>query len=233
MESFNEPPSSPSASGPESVIAHWDRTFAAGERFSNRAAFFEEEGSEASPGQELFAGRPIIRRDTPINGGVYLSLDGKKATVVDDQKHPLLQDVYKDVRNNVSINSKGLALRGVFETTRSVLPYDDEAVNTISKQYPDGDKVSLSVFVRANAGSSAHQALLAGYLLEKLKTDSYLEGTVSIDRNTVPGRGGHAWVRYTSSSGRVYIIDPAQDFMGKLSEIDPDLQGFYKRPEEK
>ncbi|EKD64692.1 MAG: hypothetical protein ACD_50C00323G0007, partial [uncultured bacterium] len=75
------------------------------------------------------------------------------------------------------------------------------------------------------------QALLAGYLLEKLTQEGILGGKVSVDRNFIEGRGGHAWVRYTNSREEVFILDPAQDYKGTLKDA-PKNGWDYRRPED-
>ena len=45
---------------------------------------YEESDREAPKGR--FLGRPIITRDTRINGGVHVGAGGREAIVVDDQK---------------------------------------------------------------------------------------------------------------------------------------------------
>jgi hypothetical protein len=68
-------------------------------------------------------------------------------------------------------------------------------------------------------------------LLERLKNEGYVAGNVSIDRNSIPGLGGHAWVRYQNSKDVVFVIDPAQNYVGRLDEA-PKQGWSYKRPEE-
>ena len=47
----------------------------------------------------------------------------------------------------------------------------------------------------------------------------YIRGNASIDRNTdVPG--GRAWCRYTNSNKRVFILDVAQGFIGRMEKAE-------------
>lgn len=74
-------------------------------------------------------------------------------------------------------------------------------------------------------GVCRHQALFAGVLLEKLADSGILSGVVSVERNmnkrdtNDDKYDGHSWVRYTNSSGRVFILDVAQQQIAALSDL--------------
>lgn len=202
-------------------------------RRTKRLGFFEESDKDAPNG--YFQGRPIIGRDTKINGGVYVGSSQREAIVVDDTKQPELLRIYQQVLDNSRIQGssqvdKSRVLGIVNSTVISTLRYDEARVNNITTQYPD-KKVSLGSFVSERIGVCRHQALLGAYLLEKFKKDGHIQGKVSVDRNFVRGKGGHAWVRYTNSEGEVYIIDPAQKYLGRLKDINEE-RWFYERPED-
>lgn len=55
--------------------------------------FFEEATPESRNG--IWQGRNIIGRDVPINGGVYLGGGAREAIVVDDNKQPRLDNIYR------------------------------------------------------------------------------------------------------------------------------------------
>ncbi|MGI8420316.1 MAG: hypothetical protein ACR2LN_06795 [Candidatus Levyibacteriota bacterium] len=199
--------------------------------------FFEEKTPEARYG--LWQGRRIIGRDSPINGGVYLGGSAREAIVVDDIKQPEIGDTYRQLLGTIGRRGedyKKMVLRDVYDLTRHAIPYDSQVVEQVVAKLipgPEPDqKIGLSSFIIAKGGECRHQALLAGYLLEKLKSDNYLQGTPSVDRNFVPGKGGHAWVRYVNSAGNIVIIDPAQDFIGGIEDVGKD-QWYYERPGEK
>ncbi|MCK4826180.1 hypothetical protein KA005_61120, partial [bacterium] len=92
-------------------------------------------------------------------------------------------------------------------------------------------KVMLDQFLRYGVGVCRHSALTAGLLLELLIKEKYLDGQVSVDRNTV--EGGHAWARYTNTKGTVYIIDITQEFFGTLDEAVVNGKWDYSREEDK
>lgn len=212
--------------------ADWHKTVRMQERLRNEA-FFEEPSKESRYGK--WQGRNIIGRDCPINGGVYLGGGEREAIVVDDKEDPELSHAYQElIKRRKTKEQRGESFKDgvlgeVFDLTKELLPYSDAKVAQVTRGLQPDQKISLSSFLIAKGGICRHQALLAGYLLEKLKSDGHISGQVSIDRNYVPGQGGHAWVRYVNSAGKVFIIDPAQDFIGKIEEAGED-QWFYKRP---
>ena len=210
----------------------WDKTSLAIERIRQMHRF-DEPSRESKYGE--FGGRPIIGRDSKINGGVYVGGGEREAVVVDDIKQPELQDAYRELlkrRKNQALHGidfKDGILEEVFDLTREILPYDENKVDNITRNLSHDEKVALSVFINEKGGVCRHQALLAGYLLEKLRNDGYVRGIASIDRNFVPGEGGHSWVRYVNSVGKVFVIDPAQDYIGSLEDAGKD-RWQYERP---
>jgi hypothetical protein len=57
------------------------------------------------------------------------------------------------------------------------------------------------------------------------------EDEISVDRNTIKGLGGHAWVRYASSDGTVFVVDPAQEKVGRLEDMQ-ETGWDYRRPDD-
>ena len=195
---------------------------------------------------EYFQGRRIIGRDTPIDKGVYMVAGTGEAIVVDSKKYPVLEEEYQKLLRKLLTQSKQtghpvhtFALRQAYQTTAELLPYDLPGVEQLLRKMgvPEKSntpqKVDLSVFVQNRVGVCRHQALLAGLFLEKLHDGGHLLGKPSVDRNWVPGQGGHAWVRYTNREGQIFIIDPAMKYIGSLSDVKTGTQWFYKRPEDK
>lgn len=192
-----------------------------------------------------YQGRRQIHRDSRINGGVYLTVSPienvpiSEACVVDDKKQPILLECYRELRMRAERAQKqdGLPLNHVildevFQYVGEVLPYNLDFVNDFARACESGTKVALEIYINNQAGVCRHQSLLVGYLLEKLVGDKVLRGKVSVERNFIPGEGGHSWVRYTSSAGDVYILDPAQHFIGTLEEAKRRAFWDYRRPEE-
>ena len=112
------------------------------------------------------------------------------------------------------------------------LKYDLEATNKIAL---DSQKVALNYYIQEGVGVCRTQAVLAAYQIERLIKSGELQGAVSIDRSSrvnPDGDGsGHAWARYTDEKGRVFIIDPAQKYVGPL-EASPDKNWDYRRTED-
>ncbi len=192
-----------------------------------------------------YQGREQIHRDSRINKGVYLIASSKhaiaEACVVDDEEGKQLELLacYRELRTKAVQKQKEtgmplnrIILNTVFEYVQETLPYNLELVNNFTDKFNEGKKVALSAFINAHVGVCLHQALLSGYLLEKLVDNKVLHGKVSVERNVIRGRGGHSWVRYTNSAGNIYILDPAQKFIGTLEESKKNSHWDYRRPEE-
>lgn len=221
--------------GKRTSKAEWRNTSRAEDRL-RQDMFYEERGLIRK--EKRFAGRPIISRDKPINGGVYLGSGTREAIVVDDEKDPALDKIYQELVQRIKQheangeNVKGVFLAEVYNIIQDVMPSSPSNVDRLTEDLEPDTKIYLSGFI--GGGVCRHHALLGGYLLERLAKDGYAGGKVSVDRNQVPDRGGHAWVRYQSSSGEIYIIDASQHFIGKLSDIrESDNRWFYERPSDR
>ncbi|MEK6888308.1 MAG: hypothetical protein AABX14_05170 [Candidatus Aenigmatarchaeota archaeon] len=181
-----------------------------------------------------YKGRPIIHRDSPIDGGVYLGANAREAIVVDSSKDPDVRELYKNVRRK-SRNMFGFfrgkfVLPAVFDAVAESMPdQDEDAVNEVLRKYDVGKdtKIYLGVFLREGAGLCRHDALACGVALELLKKNGYINGNVSVDRNELYGR--HAWTRYTDKSG-IHVIDVGLNYLGPLQ--GPDAKWHYARPED-
>lgn len=216
--------------------ADWNKTELAQERLKERG-LYEEPDRESKTGYYLR--RPIIGRDTPINGGIYVGGGEREAILVDDSfEKSKLHDVYDELIQVRSEDVKrgrhfkeGL-LTDVFELVQKRLPYRPDIVRQLAiknKIKPD-QKVSLTAYLKAGGGVCRHQALLVAYLLERAGKEGKVSGKVSIDRNFVPGVGGHAWIRYTNSIGDVIVIDPARQITATLDELPDEIRKLYERP---
>ncbi len=227
---------------------------------AGKGAGLKSRHEEKGWGFGVYEGRNIIARDTPINGGVY-PVGGAtgEAIVVDDNKYPELLDAMyekvigkldqvqahqtglkglKKVFNKKSKNTQPLdeiMLSNVFTEVSDVLKYDLEATNSIARNY---QKVSMDVYMEQGVGVCRTQALLSAYLIERLVKNGKLDGSVSIDRNQDVFEGvesGHAWARFTNKKGEVFIIDPAQSFVGTLEETQSNndkKRWDYRRSED-
>ncbi len=205
------------------------------------SGWYREPTPEAPYG--YYQGRPIIGRDSPeINGGVYYSdTADSEVIVVDDDRHPgskgsfELRQIYSEVLTDLEIrtqirnpNKTGQnyvdILRAVYENVQRLLPYDLVRTQAITNDLID-KKINLYAFIKQRAGVCRHQALLTGYFLEMLQKQGFIQGArVSVDRNYQPdSRDGHAWARFTAPNGEVYVIDPAQHYVGRLQDAEGEI----------
>lgn len=219
----------------------WNKTVAVEARLQkdvNQAKYFEEAGEEPDETAK-FKGRHLIGRDRPILGGVYVGAGAREAIVV-DEKHGELVPIYHELlamRAMAMKEGKGFKddiLKDVWQLVMDKIPYSEAAVESLAEESAGKKdyKEALDSYIIVRGGVCRHQALLAGYLLEKLISEGKLNGKVSVDRNSVPGKGGHAWVRYTNSQNKVFIIDPAQEYIGGLDNVENTERWFYERPED-
>jgi hypothetical protein len=212
--------------------AKWNKT---SEVFSR----LEKDGKlEIIEGKKSYKVRPIIQRNSKINGGVYLSSHKREAIVVDFEESTNLQYLYTDVLKAASKNGvvqKDKLLEAVYDTVAQAMTENDlekiqDIVKTKYGANKDG-KISLGVFLKEGMGVCTHKALACGSMIEKLIDDGYLAGKVSVDRNSML-YGGHAWCRYTDAKGTVFIIDVAQHYLGKLKNANPEHEWAYRRPDD-
>jgi hypothetical protein len=200
--------------------------------------------------------RHTINRDTPIIGGVYEGSYGGEAIVVDYERNPryidaAVEKVLEASRGEDGRIRKGHVLGAVYDRVSADMRYDSDAVDRLFEKDLGGvdhRKVSLNSYIvgdqKGGFGECRHQALFAGAILERLIDDGVMNGQVSVERNRVRRRGddkydGHSWVRYTSSSGDVCIIDIAQHKFGPLETMiernrqNPDRNWDYARREDR
>lgn len=237
--------------------AKWNYTLLPEEIIKRRGAlrgyeepYVNEEGREMPA---KYKGRKVISRDSNINGGVYIVPGGQEAIVVDDSKKEPLPgekrsennydkafDIFyqklaeKKVRIE-DVNKEGnesKVAEAAFESALELLQYDKDFADEIRDEYKD-QKINLDVFLSARKGVCRHQALLTAYYIERFIADGKMNGKISVDRNIIPDRGGHAWARYTAPNGVVYIMDPAQKFFGTLQESRHLAEWNYARPDDK
>ncbi len=201
----------------------WDRT-----HFSEKRLEDVLEGG-------MYRGRRIIKRDSPIDGGVYLGAGEREAIVVDSEKYTEIKRLYEIAKEKALVGkvdisvAKYLILNAVFGTVKEAMAYNEAAADGLAAICNSGSdgKITLDLFIKNKIGVCRHMALACGALLELFKKDGYIRGNASIDRNT--GKGGHAWCRYTNSGGEVYILDVAQGYIGRIEKAK---NWDYRRPDE-
>lgn len=238
--------------------ASWQRTIAVQNRLRSSADYAPP---DAKAPYGYFSGRPIIgSRVSKVIDGVYLGAGEREAIVVaenirlpsGEMREGLVSKCYRlfVLEREKRCKAEGKPFRhnilnDVYNEVRRLMKYDSAMVDRIveaSIRDRADQKVYLDQFLMNHAGVCRHQALLLAFFLEKLLTDPNpehrLDGEFSIDRNSVatPSQaiGAHVWVRFTSySSGRVYILDPAQGVAEPLQNVIGNPAAWvYARPDE-
>lgn len=206
-------------------MARWDKTIKMKERLGL-------EDLET----ELYQGRHIIHRDSPIDGGVYLGGGQREAIVVDSKKYPKLKELYKLAKDKATQRGAGECevLQAVYDTVAKAMSIQNrDAVKELIHRYgAEKDvKIALDVFLEEGVGFCRHYALACGALLELFKKEGFIKGKISVDRNSTH-LGGHAWCRYTNPDGEVFILDVAQKYFGRLEDSVNGGRWDYHRPED-
>ena len=222
---------SPHAPGDE---AHWERTRLVEQRLPGIAL----DGG-------YFRGRKMIHHDSKISGGVCVGGGGREAIVVDwrhegrEGKGASLATLYDAAVQRSTVDGrfrKNLALKAVFDTVNEHFtdrsPTGVYCVTQAVGGGPDS-KVHIDCFISKGTGVCRHTALTCAAILERMIERGLLAGQVSNDRNSIPGKGAHAWCRYTSSTGAVIILDVMQNFFGTLEGSQKKGVWDYARPEDK
>jgi len=187
---------------------------------------------------------PIIRRDSPIVGGVCMGASEREAFYV-AHVSGAINGMKENVRKRASYDGmlrRSKILRSIFEEVKESLPYDSGKVDQIvrNKGVENDGLISIGEFIRGKAGVCRHQAVASAALMEhfgKYCTDNNrLRGKPSVDRNGFGG-SAHTWARYTSYNGSVIILDVAQDFISILNEstknaIEEGKLWNYNRPDD-
>ena len=211
----------------------WNKTLMATDRLVREGKIYVDEN-----GVTCFQGRPLIGRDMPIRGGVYLGAGAREAIVVNAESaaiRGLFGEALRRVTNADGTIDKTRILQTVYEVVRDALPTQDvDAVESLIRELGVGadQKVDLDVFIGRGVGVCRQSALLCGAILELFKAEGYIRGEISVDRNTMTYElhgqekvSGHAWCRCTNSAGEVIILDVTHGFKGMLGEAK--AEGFW------
>ena len=219
----------------------WNRSELGRERVKDSPYYTEAEDSRRGAWHD----REIITRDTSINRGVYLGGNEREAIVVDDtreESREIYERVFQSVQEAVTQHEqkgeqkKSVLLPVVYDITRREIPYDEFGTEELLKKLfgsnLEDQKIDLTYFIEHHTGVCRQQVLLAGYLIERLIANGDLRGRVSIDRNSIPNMGAHTWVRYTSHSGKVFILDATRGYLGSLEDSAKKGTWIYSRPDD-
>ena len=181
-------------------------------------------------GEDKFAGRSRISRDTTDPEGMVDTrgwLAGSEAIVVDStspegaQLYAKLLEACTE-KLGVAFSQKDI-LQAIYDTVSESLDYDaDFTKQTIAGLNADHRKVNLSYYLQNGKGVCRHMALGCQWLGARMaeKYPELFEGasfTTPVSRRT-NNEAAHEWARFTDKRGEVYILDPAQKFMGTLKD---------------
>jgi hypothetical protein len=200
-----------------------------------------------------FGERPLLGRDAPYNQSVNPRFQAITSVpflgiVIDDVKYPKLGRIYSEVYQSklqrvaskyAGVEREQELMKTVFEHVYGEMRYERECDNIVMRElgiaginYGPGNmpKVDILEYISRKIGVCEHQAMYAGYLVEKLQREGVLGPNVRIshERNHIRA-GGHSWARVTLSDGTVWVIDPAQKYVGPMQGAH---NWVYARPED-
>lgn len=232
---------------PSEVKPTWEYTMLA-RRHANESPY----GSAGGGPYGSYRGRHIIGRNSRILGGISM-VAGHPILIVVSEEDTHLPVVYSELTARLADRNvrtiPGL-LAEVHALVRERLTYVRDLNKQIRREKSRGGqevKLPLAYYVSIRKGVCWQQGLLAAYLIEKLIDDGVVGGSVSTDRNkkrdvlrewadfSTDEWVGHQWARYTAPDGTAYIVDPAQDYCGRLVDVDRKKRGHWRdyfRPED-
>jgi hypothetical protein len=196
-----------------------NRTVSAAQRLVDSPHY---RGPDAKAPHGYFRGRPIIGRNMPIKGGIYIGGVEREAITVDEtpKEKEILDPVYSrlvDLKRLYGHYFPKVAVYTVNALVREAMRYDLKAVEKIAQKFSHDDAISICSFIASGVGVCRQMNVFAAYLLERLINDGHLKGAVSAERNCVVNVGAHAWVKFTDEKGNAYVIDPTNDYCGEMS----------------
>ena len=188
-------------------------------------------------------GHAVIGHDRRISGGVYAGAnEGREIISVESpwQKNGHLEIMYSKALSSATVNGvvkRGFLLKAVYNiVSANFFPYkrNSSAVRQVMKEnnIEPEQIISIEKFLSAKAGVCRHMAIACAALVERACDDGYLRGKVSIDRNTRTDHAAHAWCRYTSKSGIVFILDVMHGVSKSLLETKNTTMWNYFRPDD-
>lgn len=194
-----------------------------------------------------FAGHEIMTRDTfPIVDAVDIRswVAGAEAIIVNAQGkngeqlssyERLLRTCMDRLPHDVVTEQQ--VIKAIYDTVAETLEYDLDFADQLSEyarnQDEDNRVINLDYYLASGKGVCRHMALAVGWLGSQLAQKGYLSGktTAEVNQNTSTN-AAHEWARYTSPTGRVYILDPAQQFYGEIGTVLDGNSWNYFRPGE-
>lgn len=212
-----------------------------------------------------FQGRDVVTRNTTMGGknpeatvDIRALAGGAEATVVDAIRagelekqgyNKLTAAFYERLERarlaagNAPLEAKTIA-ELIYETVSAGITYDPEYADAtaalVAKNSNNGsNKVNLGWYLYDGKGVCRHMALASAWLGGELVDKGLLRGRVTAEVNQrLTDNLAHEWARFTDDFGEVYIIDPAQNYFGKLEDTlklsdDKDKRWHYFRDDER
>ncbi len=190
-------------------------------RLGNHTGFEPPTGDDPETPYGRYLGRPIIGRDSRIDGGVYIGRKPREAIVVDMAQPGLLYNVYSNwlielqkqapmwpwqhitsgrkraVQRYLDLHMATLCRALVSR----VLPFDRHVVAQVAEEHTLGpdDKVRLDVYLRRRGGVCRHQVCLLGGRCSnaswtKAGRKATSRSTASLCRASTATRGCAGWM---------------------------------------
>lgn len=207
-----------------------NRTMLAVNRLSDKEEYRAPD-SQARHGYRVYKSKeyPLLGRDTSVIGKAYHGGNARLAVLIDDKvedshelrdfKRRFLIKLFTRVKRDENDPYEVMSRLKKYIQTR--LPYTTDAEKQVMDKFDvaKDDLVPLDYFLMIDrpGGVCNLQGVAAAYLAERLsegrphRLDLKL---ASLDRNEIPGYGIHAWSRILLRDNSVWIIDPAQDYVG-------------------
>ncbi len=168
-----------------------------------------------APRKEFLKGRPVISPYTRFTGGIYIH-DLQSEALVIDEKYGLLKELSKSViaqsrfMTGPESEKEIIVFRHVIAKVRSALRLHQQELDNLRKKKALAPcrKVALDVFLNARLGAPRHQALLAGYLLERLIDAGVLHGRPELIKIAGPGGASHEGIEYFAAGDKIFRFDP-------------------------
>ena len=137
-----------------------------------------------------------------------------------DESYGILREVYTDlmvryVQRYGSVNGaivERSMLEEIVQLVKEKLRYvsEEKVQQAVHEQPPKADKkVALDLYIERRAGCDRHQALLAAYLIEKLRTKGLIKGKVYLDAHYPLSGERKEKVVYSSASGYLFVFSPS------------------------
>ena len=199
---------------------------------------------------------PLIHADREVLGGVYIPTEARdpRSVVVDSDDRPEIYETFTQKAKELATNSRGrINSFALLRTTNDVVRQEMVRLFRKRKTVESWDESTserdgrgyarLSDYMEGfGSPESHHLALAAAATLEKLIVEGELNGQVSLetgarfDQNDVHNKDKQSvrcWVRLTDQLGKVWILDPKENYVGSLEESSGKTRWTdYRRPED-